>query len=74
MLGGFLGELKYLKPALAAVLIFVGMKMLVAEVYHIHPLVSLTVIVGILTVAVVASMRALRAEAREEAALLAPPD
>jgi len=74
VLGGYLGELKYLKPALAAVLIFVGMKMLAAEAVHIHPLVSLLVIVGILAVAIAASVRALRLEREEEAALLAPPD
>jgi tellurite resistance protein TerC len=56
LLAGSLQEMPYLKPALAAVLGFVGVKMLLADVYHIPPLVSLGVIAGILAVAVVASL------------------
>jgi tellurite resistance protein TerC len=50
-----LAGLRYLKPGLAAVLVFVGTKMLLVDVYKIPPLVSLGVIVTILTVAFVAS-------------------
>lgn len=52
---GYLASLKYLKPGLAGVLVFVGTKMLLADVYKIPPLVSLGIIVSILTVAFVAS-------------------
>lgn len=62
VLGGYLSDLKYLKPALAAVLVFVGVKMLGAHWFHVHPLISLAVISAILAVAVVASVRALRRE------------
>jgi tellurite resistance protein TerC len=65
VLQGYLAGLKYLKPALAAVLVFVGSKMLLVDVYKIPALVSLAVIVGILTVAIVASIQARK---REEAA------
>ena len=58
VLAGYLAGLKYLKPGLAGVLTFVGAKMLLVDVYKIHPLVSLAVIIGILTVAFVASVRA----------------
>lgn len=56
VLNGYLGGLPYLKPALAAILIFVGTKMLLADVYKINPLISLVVIATILTVAIVASL------------------
>ncbi len=55
VLAGYLAGLAYLKPALAAVLVFVGAKMMLVDVYKIPALVSLTVITGILTVAFVAS-------------------
>jgi len=56
VLGGYLSGLAYLKPALAAVLVFVGAKMLLSDVFHLHPLVSLAVILVILTVAITASL------------------
>ena len=46
----------YLHYGLAAVLVFVGAKMLVAGFYKIPTLTSLLVIVGLLTVAVAASL------------------
>jgi tellurite resistance protein TerC len=48
----------HLKTALAVVLAFVGMKMLLTGIVHIPVTVSLAVIVTILTVALVASLRA----------------
>lgn len=63
VLAGYLNGLKYLKPGLAAILMFVGAKMLLVDVYKIPALVSLGVIVTILTVAIVASVRASRREA-----------
>jgi tellurite resistance protein TerC len=55
VLAGYLAGLRYLKPGLAAVLVFVGTKMLLVDVYKIPPLVSLGVIVTILTGAFLAS-------------------
>lgn len=57
VLSGYLAGLAYLKQALAAILTFVGVKMLLVDVVHLHPLVSLGVIVGILTVAILLSIR-----------------
>ena len=57
VLAGYLAGLVYLKQALAAILTFVGLKMILTDVIHIHPLVSLAVIIGILTVAVLLSLR-----------------
>jgi tellurite resistance protein TerC len=57
VLGGYLSSLSYLKPALAMILMFVGTKMLITDFFKIPPLLSLAVIAGILTVAVVASLR-----------------
>ena len=56
VLAGYLAGLTYLKPALAAILVFVGTKMLVVDVFKVPPLVSLGVIIGVLAVAVVASI------------------
>lgn len=56
VLNGYLAGLAYLKPALAAILVFVGTKMLIADVYKIDPLISLGVIAGILSVAIAASV------------------
>lgn len=47
----------YLQPGLAVILAFVGVKMIVAEWYHIPTFLSLGVIAGILTVAIVASIK-----------------
>jgi tellurite resistance protein TerC len=58
VLAGYLAGLKYLKPGLAGVLTFVGVKMLLVDVYKIHPLVSLAVIITILGIAFTASVRA----------------
>lgn len=56
VLAGYLGGLRYLKPALAAILVFVGAKMLLVDTpFKVPSLVSLAVIATILVVAVVAS-------------------
>ena len=62
VLAGYLASLKYLKPGLAAVLIFVGAKMLLVDVYKLPALVSLATIVTILAVAFGASAIARRRE------------
>jgi len=69
VLAGYLGGLAYLKPALAAILVFVGSKMLLADVYHMPPLGSLAVIMTILTVAVVGSLWRARGTAAATARL-----
>lgn len=56
VLQGYLEDLRYLKPALAAVLVFVGGKMLLTDVYKIPSLASLAAIAAILAVAVTASL------------------
>ncbi len=56
LIAGFLHGLKYLKPGLAAILTFVGAKMVLVDVYKVPSLVSLGVIVSILAIAIVASM------------------
>ena len=56
LLAGFVEKFTYLKPSLAFVLVFVGLKMALVDVVKVHAGVSLGVIVGILTVGVVASV------------------
>jgi tellurite resistance protein TerC len=56
LLASALDKFHYLKPALAIILSFVGTKMLVSSVYKIPVGVSLGVIAGLLTVAVIASL------------------
>ncbi|MER3437576.1 MAG: hypothetical protein C4346_08300 [Chloroflexota bacterium] len=56
VIAGYLAELRYLNEGLAAILIFVGTKMVIADVYKIPALVSLGVIVTILIVAFGASV------------------
>ncbi len=55
VIAGYLAEMKYLKPGLAAVLVFVGAKMLLIDIYKIPALVSLGVIITILSIAILAS-------------------
>lgn len=55
VLAGYLSGLKYLKQGLAGVLVFVGTKMLLVDVYKIPALISLGVIIGILGIAFYAS-------------------
>jgi tellurite resistance protein TerC len=69
VLAGFLAGLRYLKVGLAGVLVFVGVKMMLVDVYKINPLVSLAIISSLLGTAIVASVLANR---RQRAA--APAD
>ncbi|HVL64588.1 MAG TPA: TerC family protein [Actinomycetota bacterium] len=62
LLAGMIERFTYLKIGLSAILVYVGIKMLVSEFYKINPWVSLSVIVAVLTVSVIAS---LRSEGRE---------
>jgi tellurite resistance protein TerC len=56
LLAGVMDRFVYLKPGLAAVLVFVGLKMALADVWKVPVGVSLAVIFGILAVAVGASL------------------
>jgi tellurite resistance protein TerC len=56
LLAGALDKFYYLKPALAVILSFVGVKMLISSIYKIPVGASLGVIAGLLAVAVVASL------------------
>jgi len=56
VISGYLADLKYLTPALAAILIFVGSKMLLIDTFHIPAPVSLVVVITILGGAIFASI------------------
>lgn len=72
VLAGYLAGLAYLKPALAAILVFVGTKMLLLDVFKVPALGSLAVIVAILAIAVVASLWRQRLVSRVPAIDAAP--
>ena len=67
LLAGVADKLRYLKAGLAVILTYVGFKLVYERLHHdvealhdlpgINPLVSLSIIMGILTVAIVASVR-----------------
>jgi len=61
-LAGMAGKFRYLNIGLGVILAFVGVKMLIAEWYHLPTFASLIVIVVTLTIAVWASLRADRRE------------
>jgi tellurite resistance protein TerC len=56
VVAGALKALRYLRPALALILVLVGVKMLLAEVVEIPTLASLGAVAGILVVATIASL------------------
>ena len=60
LLADLVDRFVHLKAGLAPILVFVGVKMLLLDVYKIPIWLSLTVIAATLTVAVVASLRATR--------------
>jgi tellurite resistance protein TerC len=69
VLAGVMDKFVYLKPGLAAILVFVGGKMLATEVYKVPATVSLAVVAAILTVAVLASLW----KTRRDGLLTTPP-
>jgi len=69
-LAGMAGRFRYLDDGLAAILTFVGVKMLLLDVVHLPIGLSLGVVAMILALAIVAS---LRADARDRAAGIEPP-
>ena len=66
----------YLKTGLALVLGFVGLKMIVADIFHVPNWASLAVIISVLTITIILSMRATRGQKPKkiaEAAAGRPP-
>jgi tellurite resistance protein TerC len=72
VLAGMMGRFRYLNVGLAAVLVFVGLKMTLADVYKMPALVSLAVIGVLLAIAVAASL--LREEPVPEEERHEPPE
>ncbi|MGE0527937.1 MAG: TerC family protein [Bdellovibrionales bacterium] len=64
VLADWVQRLRYLKPGLAAILGFIGVKMLIVDIFHIPSWVSLLVISGILTTAALSSWYVARMEDR----------
>ena len=60
LLAGVMDRFRYLKLGLATVLVFVGAKMMLADVYKIPVAVSLLVVAGILATSVIASLAVMR--------------
>lgn len=56
LLANVMGKLRFLKVGLSLILTFVGVKMLVANIVHIPPLLSLSIILAVLLVTVSASL------------------
>ncbi len=57
-LAGMAGRFRYLNLGLGVILAFVGIKMIITDIYHFPTFASLGVIAVVLTVAIVASLRA----------------
>ncbi len=74
LLAGVIDKFHYLKLGLSAVLTFVGVKMVIVDFYKIPTPVSLSVIVGLLAIAVVASLVRARRLEREAATIEPTPN
>ncbi len=72
LLADLIHRFVYLKAGLAAILVFVGVKMLLLDVYKVPIWLSLTVIATSITVAVIASLRATRGQGPPAAPGAAP--
>lgn len=66
VIADWVGKLRYLKPGLAAILGFIGIKMLVSEIFKIPSWISLLVIFSILTTAGLSSWYVARVEAKRK--------
>jgi tellurite resistance protein TerC len=73
MLAGLIDRFVYLKIGLSLVLVFVGAKMLLADVWHIPIWASLSIIALTITISIVASLRR-TAPSRTEVPLPVPPE
>jgi tellurite resistance protein TerC len=67
VLAGMMDKFAYLKPGVALILIFVGLKMALSPWIHLPTLVSLGVVILTLTAAVLLSLRRSAREARQPA-------
>ena len=56
LLANFIQMFRYLKYGLAVILSFIGIKMLIAPVFHISSILSLGIVVGVLIVSTIASL------------------
>lgn len=65
VLAEWVGKLRYLKPGLAAILGFIGIKMLIIDLFKIPSWISLLVIFSILTTAALSSWYVARIEAKK---------
>jgi tellurite resistance protein TerC len=79
MLANIIGQFYYLKAGLSIILTFVGIKMILTDIYHIPTGLSLLVIALVLTIAILASIiraRYLKAKAqsRQKPTISSPPE
>ena len=65
LLANVMDQFQYLKLGLSAVLTFIGVKMVITDLYHIPVGVSLAVVAGILTLSIVASLWKARTSPKE---------
>ena len=65
LLANVMDKFQYLKLGLSAVLTFIGTKMVIVDLYHIPVGISLTVVAGILTISILASLWKTRKAVRE---------
>lgn len=56
LLASVMGQFRFLKLGLSGILVFIGVKMLVMDIYHIPITLSLSVIAGVLTLSILASI------------------
>jgi len=69
LLAGVMEEFYYLSHGLSMILIFIGVKMLTADIFHVPITISLAVVAGVLAIAVIASL----VRRRRERAGTTPP-
>ena len=56
LIGGMMEKFHYLKPGLIVLLLFIGTKMIISEIYHIPTITSLIIVFVILATVIVASL------------------
>ena len=66
LLDGIMGLFRYLKVGLTFILCFIGLKMLLSDIYHMPTSLSLGIVAGILAISVIASLVVKPAEAKQE--------
>lgn len=64
LVAGLMKRLRHLQYGLSAILVFVGAKMLLRDIYHISTVLSLVVIIGVLAIVVLTSLVSDRRSAR----------